>query len=242
MQERAVTVDGITHELGDGFMVIATQNPIEQEGTYPLPEAQLDRFLFKVVVGYPTRDEERDDRAPPRPPHHDAAPRATSTIQPVADLATLVAMRARGRADPRRPTGSSTTSSTSCARRASGRRIAFGASPRAATMLTTACRALRRAARPRLRAPRRREEARGARRCATASSSRPGAEIEGLTAETVVRQILEQVPGASLSPHASHAALPRRVPRRHPGLAGRGARSTRGCGPCGSRTSARRCC
>src|SRR5258706_1967599 len=60
MQERAVTVDGIGYELGDGFMVIATQNPIEQEGTYLLPEAQLDRFLFKVVIGYPTRDEERD--------------------------------------------------------------------------------------------------------------------------------------------------------------------------------------
>src|SRR6188474_1286745 len=59
MQERAVTVDGITHELGDGFMVIATQNPIEQEGTYLLPEAQLDRFLFKIVIGYPSRDEER---------------------------------------------------------------------------------------------------------------------------------------------------------------------------------------
>lgn len=58
MQERRVTIDGTTHELGDGFMVIATQNPIEQEGTYPLPEAQLDRFLFKVPVGYPSRDHE----------------------------------------------------------------------------------------------------------------------------------------------------------------------------------------
>src|SRR5512138_2280110 len=59
MQERLVTIDGVTHELGAGFMVIATQNPIEQEGTYPLPEAQLDRFLFKVVVSYPPRDAER---------------------------------------------------------------------------------------------------------------------------------------------------------------------------------------
>ena len=53
MQERRVTIDGTSHELGDGFMVIATQNPIEQEGTYPLPEAQLDRFLFRIQVGYP---------------------------------------------------------------------------------------------------------------------------------------------------------------------------------------------
>ena len=58
MQERAVTIDGAEHALGDGFLVIATQNPIEQEGTYLLPEAQLDRFLFKVVIGYPSRDEE----------------------------------------------------------------------------------------------------------------------------------------------------------------------------------------
>lgn len=58
MQERRVTIDGQSYDLGDGFMVVATQNPIEQEGTYPLPEAQLDRFLFKIVVGYPTRDHE----------------------------------------------------------------------------------------------------------------------------------------------------------------------------------------
>jgi MoxR-like ATPase len=60
MNERAVTIDGTTHDLGGTFMVIATQNPIEQQGTYPLPEAQLDRFLFKINIGYPTRDEERD--------------------------------------------------------------------------------------------------------------------------------------------------------------------------------------
>jgi len=58
MQERRVTIDGTTYELGDGFMVVATQNPIEQEGTYPLPEAQLDRFLFKIHVGYPERAHE----------------------------------------------------------------------------------------------------------------------------------------------------------------------------------------
>jgi MoxR-like ATPase len=58
MQERTVTIDGTSHPLSAGFMVVATQNPIEQEGTYPLPEAQLDRFLFKVLIGYPARDEE----------------------------------------------------------------------------------------------------------------------------------------------------------------------------------------
>ena len=50
MQERSVTVGGVTHELPAPFMVMATQNPVEQEGTYPLPEAQLDRFLFKLIV------------------------------------------------------------------------------------------------------------------------------------------------------------------------------------------------
>ncbi len=59
MQERQVSAGGHRHPLPDPFFVLATQNPIEQEGTYPLPEAQLDRFLFKVFVGYPTADEER---------------------------------------------------------------------------------------------------------------------------------------------------------------------------------------
>ncbi len=57
MQEHSVTVGGVMHRLKEPFFVLATQNPIEQEGTYPLPEAQLDRFLFKLVVGYSTRDE-----------------------------------------------------------------------------------------------------------------------------------------------------------------------------------------
>ncbi len=59
MQERAVTIDGTSHALSAQFMVIATENPIEQEGTYPLPEAQLDRFLFKLLMGYPSREEEQ---------------------------------------------------------------------------------------------------------------------------------------------------------------------------------------
>jgi MoxR-like ATPase len=59
MQERAVTIDGETYALSDRFMVIATQNPIEQQGVYPLPEAQLDRFLFKHRMGYPSLEEEK---------------------------------------------------------------------------------------------------------------------------------------------------------------------------------------
>lgn len=58
MQERQVTIGGTTYALPEPFLVLATQNPIEQEGTYPLPEAQVDRFMLKLKVGYPTRDEE----------------------------------------------------------------------------------------------------------------------------------------------------------------------------------------
>ena len=57
MQERSVTVGGVTHQLDRPFLVMATQNPIEQEGTYPLPEAQLDRFFFKLLLGYSSREE-----------------------------------------------------------------------------------------------------------------------------------------------------------------------------------------
>jgi len=60
MQERQVTVDGTTHSLPHPFMVLATQNPVEYEGTFPLPEAQLDRFMFKIDIGYPTRIEEKE--------------------------------------------------------------------------------------------------------------------------------------------------------------------------------------
>jgi MoxR-like ATPase len=60
MEERRVTIDGVEHQLAPLFMVLATQNPIEYEGTYPLPEAQLDRFTFKLLVGYPDKYEEME--------------------------------------------------------------------------------------------------------------------------------------------------------------------------------------
>ncbi len=68
MQERTVTSGAITHELEAPFLVMATQNPIEMEGTYPLPEAQLDRFLMKILVTYPSREETE----PHRGAHHPA--------------------------------------------------------------------------------------------------------------------------------------------------------------------------
>jgi MoxR-like ATPase len=92
MQERSVTIDGTTHELGRGFTVIATQNPVEQEGTYPLPEAQLDRFLVKIEVGYPTREQELEMA---RLHGHRAgnADVRELGIEPIADLDWIVSAR-----------------------------------------------------------------------------------------------------------------------------------------------------
>ena len=86
MQERQVTIGDHSHPLDDPFMVLATQNPIEQEGTYPLPEAQVDRFMLKVRVDYPSRDEElRILRRMART----AAPRRVEPILDPADFARL---------------------------------------------------------------------------------------------------------------------------------------------------------
>ncbi|WP_040600338.1 AAA family ATPase, partial [Sphingobium ummariense] len=88
MQERTVTIDGESLPLSDRFMVVATQNPIEQQGVYPLPEAQLDRFLFKQTVDYPSEAEERRIIAT-----HGARTNAMMPedwgVNPVADAATL---------------------------------------------------------------------------------------------------------------------------------------------------------
>jgi MoxR-like ATPase len=92
MNERKVTIDGRDHPLGDDFMVVATQNPIEQQGTYPLPEAQLDRFLFKIVVAYPGRDEERE--VVRRHGHRSVMPRLEEFgLHAVADSKTLALVR-----------------------------------------------------------------------------------------------------------------------------------------------------
>jgi MoxR-like ATPase len=87
MQERQVTIGEQTYRLPDPFLVLATQNPIEQEGTYPLPEAQVDRFMMMVKVGYPTRPEERQiiDRATSRAP---------AAVSPAASLEDLQRARA----------------------------------------------------------------------------------------------------------------------------------------------------
>jgi MoxR-like ATPase len=92
MNERSVTIDGRDYALGDDFMVVATQNPIEQQGTYPLPEAQLDRFLFKIVVAHPSRDEERE--VVRRHGHRSAMPRLEEFgLRAVADSKILALVR-----------------------------------------------------------------------------------------------------------------------------------------------------
>jgi len=92
MNERQVTIDGRDYGLGNDFMVVATQNPIEQQGTYPLPEAQLDRFLFKIVVAHPSRDEERE--VVRRHGHRSAMPRLDEFgLHPVADSKLLALVR-----------------------------------------------------------------------------------------------------------------------------------------------------
>ena len=92
MNERTVTIDGKDYELGDDFMVVATQNPIEQQGTYPLPEAQLDRFLFKITIDHPSRDEERE--IVHRHGHRSAMPKLEDFgLAAVADGKTLAMVR-----------------------------------------------------------------------------------------------------------------------------------------------------
>ena len=92
MQEKQVTIGGTTFKLEEPFLVLATQNPIEQEGTYPLPEAQVDRFMLKLRVGYPTRDEEKEimrrmASGEPIPIDHVATPEAVMAARArIADL------------------------------------------------------------------------------------------------------------------------------------------------------------
>ena len=91
MQEAQVTIDGNPHELPTPFLVVATQNPVEYEGTYPLPEAQLDRFLFRVDIGYPSAEEEV---AILRLRHRGVAPATLEEVEAVVseeDLASLAA-------------------------------------------------------------------------------------------------------------------------------------------------------
>jgi MoxR-like ATPase len=191
MNERAVTIDGRDYALGDEFMVVATQNPIEQQGTYPLPEAQLDRFLFKIIILYPSIEEEREIVR--RHGHRLAMPR-------LADFGLSVVLDAPGLAALRHAVmlirlsdalGDYIVDVIRATRAHSS--LEFGASTRAANMLASASRAfaalqgrdfvipddVKSLAVPLLR------------HRVTLS---PGAEIEGLNTDRILREILDQTP------------------------------------------------
>ncbi len=97
MAESQVTVDGVTHPLPKPFMVLATQNPIEQEGTYPLPESQLDRFLMRISVGYPDRN---DEFAILQTHESDGVVDQLQPIASIADITAMVAMVSKVHIEP----------------------------------------------------------------------------------------------------------------------------------------------
>ena len=191
MQERSVTIDGTSHPLGSGFMVIATQNPVEHEGTYPLPEAQLDRFLFKIGIDYPSLENEREIVK-----HHGARIGVSGTapfpVTPIADLSVLTQAR---QAVQTVQVSDAVLNYIVDIIRATREKpsLAMGASPRAAAMLCSGARSyaamqgrdfvipddVKTLAIPALR-----------HRVLLA----PGAEIDQATPERTLRQILEQIP------------------------------------------------
>ena len=142
MQEHAVTAGGRTHALPEPFFVLATQNPIEQEGTYPLPEAQLDRFLVELRVGYPSRDEEEEIvRA--------TTGEAAGRVSPVLGAGRLVALQRLVRRLPVGPTvvryavrlARSTRPDDPEATPAVRKYVSWGAGPRASQALVLAAKA-----------------------------------------------------------------------------------------------------
>jgi len=190
MEERQVTVDGHPRPLPDPFVVAATQNPVEYEGTYPLPEAQLDRFLLKLTVGLPGRDEEFAVLS-----RHLAGfdPRDLSGagLRPVAGVADLASARAEVARVTVAPEVTAYVVDLARATRSSSA-LRLGVSPRGAVALVTAARAwawlsgrdyvspddVKALARPALR---------------HRVSLRPEAELEGVTADAVLEGILATV-------------------------------------------------
>jgi MoxR-like ATPase len=135
MQERHVTVDKHTHELARPFLVVATQNPVEYEGTYPLPEAQLDRFMVRVSLGYPTTQQESDMLL-----DHAERDRVLD-LEPVADVADILSAQAAAAAVHGSEALRRYVVSILDATRADPR-VDLGASPRAGLMLFRAAKAV----------------------------------------------------------------------------------------------------
>jgi MoxR-like ATPase len=142
MQERQVSVDGLARPLPDPFIVVATQNPIEYEGTYPLPEAQLDRFLAKLEVGYPSAS---DESAVLRLTHHGVAPATLADVQAVTSPSELI--EARGLVDATTVNDAIVDYVVALVRRTRELpSVSLGASPRGAVHLLAAAKAAARLA------------------------------------------------------------------------------------------------
>jgi MoxR-like ATPase len=193
MQERAVTIDGVTRALPRPFLVLATQNPIESQGTYPLPEAQLDRFLLKVSVTYPTLAVEKDLLAAC------AAGFDAERLQvdPVIDRATLLGMQAVPATVEVTPAIIDYIARIVAATR-SHRAIEVGASPRASIGLFRVARAAAAADGRAFVVP---DDVKGFARAILRHRVvlHPDSGIEGVTADDVIGSILAEtsVPGAA---------------------------------------------
>ncbi len=191
MEERQVTLDGERHALSDAFFVVATQNPVELEGTYPLPEAQVDRFLIQIVLGYPSLE---DEVAMLASRHSSSAPTdfAALGIRPVVERSAIAELHREVSAVRCEPDVVAYVARLARATRGT-KRVALGASPRAAIALLWCARAVaalaerdyvipddvKRMAEPVLR---------------HRLVLDPAAEIEGVTVAAVIRELLDSVP------------------------------------------------
>jgi MoxR-like ATPase len=188
MQERQATIDGERVPLPDAFTVFATQNPIEFEGTYPLPEAELDRFLLKIDVGYPSAQEEQAILARFR----DGQRPEAVVLRPLLDRATLAACRAD--LDSVRADDAILGYATEVVRRTrTAPQFLVGASPRGAVALFLAARAAAALDGRDFVVP---DDVKRVAVSALAHriALRPEVEIEGMTAAAAVREIVETVP------------------------------------------------
>jgi MoxR-like ATPase len=186
MEERQATIDGVTHSIAPPFMVIATQNPIEYEGTYPLPEAQLDRFMMRLSLGYPSPEAEEDII------HEQTTHDPLSELTPVIDGAEALAMTqavTRVRVAP--ALGRYVVDILTATRE--HRDVYLGASPRAGVALMRAAKALALLRGRDFVVPKDVKDL--AVRClAHRIMLSPDAKVHGVTAETVVGKLLETVP------------------------------------------------
>lgn len=191
MEERQVTIDGTRHVLGEGFFVIATQNPIELEGTYPLPEAQTDRFLMKLSLGYPERAQEIEVLRR----HHqgfDGHDLDALGLKPVVDAAGLKQLRATARAVQVHDALLDYIAEL-CRRTRTHARLRLGASPRAAVALLSAAKARAAVSGQGYVTP---DEIKAVAPAVLRHrlALRPEAELEGLSADGVIQALLADVP------------------------------------------------